>query len=134
MKRLLVIAAMLLASALPAAADDCENAADQTAINACAAVDQSEAQSALDALYVDLEARLLGDEAKLALMNAARDAGTAFREAECAFAASGVEGGSMQPAIHAGCMADLLTQRAEQLRTYLECPEGDLSCPVPWLQ
>ncbi len=134
MKRLILLAAVLIATALPASTEDCDNAADQAAINACAAAEQAEAQTALDALYVDLEARLLGDEAKLALMNAAREAGTAFREAECAFAASGVEGGSMQPAIHAGCMADLLTQRAAQLRTYLECPEGDLSCPVPWLQ
>ncbi len=130
---LIFLSLALLATGGQAAECD-DAAADQATLNQCAAAEMQAAQAELDRLYLDLEARLLGEAAKLELMHAARDAGAAFREAECAFAASGVEGGSMQPAIHAGCMADMLEARAAQLRTYLDCPEGDLSCPVPWLQ
>jgi uncharacterized protein YecT (DUF1311 family) len=134
MLRAAILLALMLAAPLAAQAEGCDEAADQAAINECAAKGQADAQAELDRLYVDLDARLMGEQEKLDLMNAAREAGTAFREAECAFASSGVEGGSMHPAIHATCMADMLKARAEQLKSYLDCPEGDLSCPVPWLQ
>ena len=55
----------------------------------------------------------------------------AFRDAECKFASSGVEGGSVQPMIHSGCLQGLTDARVTQLGSYLKCEEGDLSCPVP---
>ncbi len=46
-------------------------------------------------------------------------------------AASGVQGGSIQPMIASMCQTELTKARTEALRRYLDCKEGDLSCPVP---
>jgi uncharacterized protein YecT (DUF1311 family) len=55
----------------------------------------------------------------------------AFRDAECKFSASGAQGGSIQPMIASICQTDVTKARTEALRHYLDCKEGDMSCPVP---
>ncbi len=67
----------------------------------------------------------------LDLGQAAERAWIAFRDAECAFSASGGEGGSAYPMTVSMCAAHLTTARTEQLSSFLHCKEGDMSCPVP---
>jgi len=61
--------------------------------------DFKSADSELNTLYKEITQRLAGDEATLHLLTAAQRAWIAFRDAECAFSASGVEGGSAYPEI-----------------------------------
>jgi uncharacterized protein YecT (DUF1311 family) len=87
------------------------------------------ADKALNVAYKTLSRRLQGDE--LAKLKTTQRAWLAFRDAECAFQTQWTEGGSIQPQLLAGCLAELTTQRVTQLEYYLNCQEGDLTCPLP---
>lgn len=110
---------------------DCDNATDQATMNQCAAQQNKAADKELNALYQQITARLKASpESKKQLIGAQR-AWIGFRDAECRFSASGVEGGSVYPLIYSNCITDLTKARVEAFKTYLKCQEGDLSCPVP---
>ncbi|SEN53646.1 Uncharacterized conserved protein YecT, DUF1311 family [Pseudomonas sp. ok272] len=128
LRYLLILVPLLLAS--QAHADDCSNAADQRTMNECAAKDYKHADAQLNTLYKQINQRLNDNpEGKKSLLMAQR-AWLGFRDAECGFAASGVKGGSVYPMIYSQCLAELTTKRVEAFKTYLDCQEGDLSCPV----
>lgn len=112
-------------------AEDCANAMTQAAMNQCAAQENEAADKELNTLYKQITARLKDNvEAKQLLVKAQR-AWIGFRDAECSFSASGVEGGSVYPMIHNDCITTLTKARIQAFKIYLECKEGDLSCPVP---
>ena len=127
----LAIALALLFCVPAASALDCEGAADQTSLNLCAGRAYSEADQRLNELYRDLKARLKGDPNRLGHLTSAQRAWIGFRDLECEFRASAVQGGSAQPMVKADCLRDLTERRIEALRAYANCPEGDLGCPVP---
>jgi uncharacterized protein YecT (DUF1311 family) len=113
------------------AAEDCSGLETQAAISACAAQALRQTEAELDEAYREAMARLAGDAAgKQALTRAAR-AWLAFRDADCAFVAAPAAGGSIQPMVMADCLAGLSRARLAQLRAWLACPEGDLTCPLP---
>lgn len=125
---LFALAPLLLSAAVQA--DDCASASTQSAMNECADKQYKQADSQLNALYKQINSRLQDSpDSKKRLVSAQR-AWVAFRDAECAFAASGVEGGSVYPMIYNGCLAELTEKRVAAFKTYLDCQEGDLSCPV----
>ncbi|MDR9752852.1 lysozyme inhibitor LprI family protein [Pseudomonas sp. SZMC_28357] len=110
---------------------DCDNATDQATMNQCAAQQNKAADKELNALYQQITGRLKSNpEAKKLLVSAQR-AWVGFRDSECKFSASGVAGGSAYPLVYSQCTTDLTKQRVEAFKTYLNCQEGDLSCPVP---
>ena len=124
----LALTPLLLSAAVQA--DDCANASTQGAMNECAAKQYKQADSQLNALYKQINSRLQDNpDSKKRLVSAQR-AWVAFRDAECSFAASGVEGGSVYPMIYSGCLAELTEKRVAAFKTYLDCQEGDLCCPV----
>lgn len=127
----LIAAAMLLLSTFAALAADCNNAADQQSMNACAADAYAASDAELNARYRQIRQRLQGDEAARDLLAAAQRAWITFRDTDCAFSASAVAGGSIYPTIYAQCADRLTRQRINDFDTYLACSEGDLSCPVP---
>ncbi|WP_053147457.1 lysozyme inhibitor LprI family protein [Pseudomonas sp. Pf153] len=128
--RLLLTLAPLLFVSI-AQADDCANATTQGEMNQCAAQAKKAADDELNSLYKQITARLKDNpEAKQLLVKAQR-AWIGFRDAECNFSASGVEGGSVYPLIYGNCITALTKARVETFKTYLKCKEGDLSCPVP---
>ncbi len=114
-----------------AMAQDCADPADQATMNACAEAAFEASDAELNSQYKKI-VRLLADDpdAKAALVDAQR-AWITFRDADCAFAASGVAGGSAYPMIYANCLDGTTQQRIGDLDYYLNCQEGDLSCPVP---
>jgi uncharacterized protein YecT (DUF1311 family) len=61
----------------------------------------------------------------------AQRARIAFRDAECDFSTADSQGGSIHPMLVSGCLQGLTEALAEQLGSYLECEEGDMSCPEP---
>jgi uncharacterized protein YecT (DUF1311 family) len=128
--RVLIVLALLLAAA-PARAQSCGGAATQADLDACAGAAVRKADAQLNAAYAQIVRRLAGHAAKKKLLTAAELAWIKLRDAECAFEASGVSGGSIYPMIVSNCIATMTEQRTNKLKTYLNCPEGDLACPVP---
>ncbi len=129
-----VLLLALAAFATSAQADDCSKAPDQTSMKECAAKAYKRADAELNALYEQIVGRLKGDgdlaKTRAALLSTQR-AWIAFRDAQCAFVGSGVAGGSIQPTIVASCLAELTQKRIQDFKTYLNCQEGDPSCPLP---
>lgn len=130
MRTVFLLSLLPLLAATGVQADDCANAADQSTLNECAARQYKQADAQLNTLYQQINGHLKDNpQGKKSLLMAQR-AWLAFRDAECTFAASGVEGGSVYPLIHNQCLADLTQKRVETFKGYLDCQEGDLSCPV----
>jgi uncharacterized protein YecT (DUF1311 family) len=132
MKRLSLAAALTILSLQTASADEClDKAKTQADINACADKSYKAADAELNKLYKEITQRLDSDaDAKKRFVAAQRN-WVAFRDAECSFATSRSEGGSVYPMVYAGCLGGLTTKRVADFKQYLSCKEGDLDCPVP---
>jgi uncharacterized protein YecT (DUF1311 family) len=132
MTRLFLIASLaMFATTAAYAAGDYANAQDQTTMDACASEAFKKSDKQLNELYKQISTRLKDDADKSKLLVTAQRAWVTFRDAECAFSASGVAEGSAYPMIHSMCLDGLTQTRTKDLQTYLACEEGDLSCPVP---
>ncbi len=121
---------LVMAYSGPGEAADCQGQS-QRDLDLCAANAYRAADKALNDTYTTITLRLKGNAAGRAKLVSAERAWVAYRDAECDFAASGVAGGSISPMIIADCRADATKQRQAQLAKYLNCQEGDTSCPVP---
>ncbi|MGR7056984.1 lysozyme inhibitor LprI family protein [Klebsiella aerogenes] len=128
MKRTLIAAAALLASGA-AWADDCSNANTQTEMNQCAAAQYQAADKKLNETWQQALKRVSGQQ--LELLKKAQQAWISLRDADCAFLASGAEGGSMQPMLISQCMTDKSVEREAFLASLLQCEDGDQNCPLP---
>lgn len=129
-RSLFVCAALLLAPL--AQAENCANATDQSSMDECSSNSFKAADTELNAVYKQINQRLQDNADGKQLLVTAQRSWLAFRDSECKFTASGVTGGSAYPMIYANCLAGLTTTRTKDLKEYLKCEEGDLSCPVPW--
>jgi uncharacterized protein YecT (DUF1311 family) len=128
--RILSVAICFSIAAAPAAAMDCADQS-QLGLNKCADADFQRADKALNDAYREVLRRLAGDERKKQLVRAAEQTWVAFRDAECKFAVSSTEGGSVYPMVNLLCLEGETQKRTKDLQAYLHCEEGDLSCPVP---
>ena len=128
MKRTFIAAAALLASGA-AWADDCSNANTQTEMNQCAAAQYQAADKKLNETWQQALKRASGQQ--LELLKKAQQAWISLRDADCAFLASGAEGGSMQPMLTSQCMTDKSVEREAFLASLLQCEDGDQNCPLP---
>ena len=128
MKRTLIAVAALLASGA-AWADDCSNANTQTEMNQCAAAQYQAADKKLNETWEQALKRASGKP--LELLKKAQQAWISLRDADCAFLASGAEGGSMQPMLISQCMTDKSVEREAFLASLLQCEDGDQNCPLP---
>jgi uncharacterized protein YecT (DUF1311 family) len=108
-----------------------DKAASQAAMDECAGKGFKAADGTLNRVYGEVQGRLKGDDGKKKKLVAAEKAWIAFRDSECAFASSHVEGGSVYPLIYTECLETETTQRVDELKGYLDCKDGDLSCPIP---
>lgn len=118
MRLVAIIAAVLTGTVTAFASDDI-------------AADFKKADHQLNATYKAVEERLSDDHPAKSRLVHAQHAWIAFRDAECTFQSSGEDGGSVAPTIVALCQTALTEDRTTQLKAYLNCEEGDLSCPVP---
>jgi uncharacterized protein YecT (DUF1311 family) len=124
----------LAAFAVPSAgwSEECDrNDQSQAGMDICAGADFQVADAKLNADYEEIIKRLSDDADARKLLQASQRAWIAFRDAECKFSSSGVEGGSAYPMVYAMCLRGLTDERVVQLGAYLKCEEGDMSCPVP---
>ncbi len=125
---ILALAPLLLVSL--AHADECSNAPTQAALNQCASVQYKTADKELNRLYQEIGQGLKNQAQTKQRLVSAQRAWVAFRDAECSYATSVVESGSLYPLAYSQCMTTLTKARVENLKHYLNCEEGDLSCPV----
>ncbi len=114
-----------------ATSTDCAKAATQTAMDACAGAAFKSADAEMNAVYRQIIERLKTSDETKRLLVASQLAWLRFRDAECAFSANGVKGGTIYPTIVENCRKGLTAERLRQLKTYLNCEEGDMGCPVP---
>ncbi|CAM4041375.1 MULTISPECIES: lysozyme inhibitor LprI family protein [Lelliottia] len=128
MKRVLIAGAALLLSA-SALADECASASTQTDLNTCTAQQYQTADKKLNQTYQAAMKRAAAPQREL--LKKAQQAWIALRDADCAFAGSGSEGGSVQPMIINQCMTEKTAEREAYLASLMQCEEGDLSCPLP---
>lgn len=107
---------------------DCKNPVTQADMTACELARQQTADKALNAQYKvtraalaaldkDLDADMRGAEE--ALVKAQR-AWVSFRDAECEAAGFQARGGTMEPMLVAGCIAELTDARTKQLKELAE--------------
>jgi len=129
--RLLLALTPFLFSPLAHAAVDCANASDQATMNQCAGQEFKSTDKELNVVYQQITGRLKDNPDRKKLLVGAQRAWIGFRDTECKFSASGVEGGSVYPLIYSNCLTVVTKARIEALKQYLECQEGDMSCPVP---
>ena len=117
---------------LPAVAGaDCAPTATQSELNACTGAAFEAADKTLNTLYSEIRQRLEGDAATLQLLTLAQRAWVGWRDTECDLEAAGVTGGSIYPMIRGQCLTDLTAARIATFHRFLDCAEGDLSCPIP---
>ncbi|MCT8997522.1 lysozyme inhibitor LprI family protein [Chelativorans intermedius] len=130
----ILIAGVALVSPNFAFAQDmskCIEMETQGGMTECAIAALNTSDKKLNELYKRIEARLSDDaDTKKLLIQAQRD-WIRFRDAECNFQTAGAAGGSIAPALVAMCMDGLTQSRIEDFEGYLNCEEGDLSCPIP---
>ncbi|GEN27780.1 hypothetical protein HVA01_14260 [Halovibrio variabilis] len=119
----------LLSSSFASADYSCASANTQTELNQCTAQAHQAADDELNAVYQTLVSRLEGNSVSLEKLRAAQRAWIGFRDAECAFESSAVEGGSALPMVRNGCLEALTEARTERLQEHAHCEEGDISCP-----
>jgi uncharacterized protein YecT (DUF1311 family) len=131
--RMILVTSVLMAIApiAVALAQDCANATSQMAMNVCADQAYRKTDAELNAVYGQINGRLKQDKEATKLLVNAQKAWLAFRDAECTFSTSASAQGSVYPMLVAQCRNGLTSKRIDELKAYLRCEEGDLSCPVP---
>lgn len=126
---LIYLSTLLVAG--PALAQDCGEASSQSSLNECANRALKKTDAALNAAYKEISGRLRDDRQGKGRLVAAQRAWIAFRDAECNFSTGNTVNGSIHPMLALQCHDALTKARLEQLKAYLACKEGDLTCPVP---
>ena len=116
-KHIVLLAPLMLPTAVLSQAMDCSNPMTQSAMNACAYQDWSEADDELNATYkwAMTVARGWSEGAATALRDAQRT-WIPYRDAACEAEGYLFEGGSMAPLIVSTCKAELTRRRTEDLR------------------
>lgn len=117
---------------MPALSQDCAPSDDsQMCLNQRAGAEYRLEDDKLNNAYGEILKRLADDAEGRKSLQAAQRAWIAFRDAECAFANDKSKDGSIHPLLMGQCLTALTKARTDQLGAYLNCEEGDLSCPVP---
>ena len=127
-----ILAILMTAGATGTAdAQDCNNAPTQAEMAECAAKAYQEADRKLNDTYGKVTSRLSDlPEVKVSLTKAQR-AWISFRDAECEFSNAQAGGGTLYGTLINQCLTNMTNQRIEALEGFLQCEEGDISCPVP---
>ncbi len=128
---MILLGALLMSS--PAWSDDapnCENQMDQQTMNQCAGLDYEKADAELNTVWK--AARKSADEADAeysadlkgeaeALLKAQRG-WIAYRDGQCDLAGFEARGGSMEPMLVSGCLAEMTKARTKELQAYIAGP------------
>ncbi|NEV15157.1 urease-associated protein [Rhizobium sp. SEMIA 4088] len=100
-------------------------------MNECADKSFKKSDADLNGVYKQIEQRLKDNADTKKLLVTAQRAWVAFRDAECTFQTSGSSQSSIYPMVYSMCLDTVTQSRVRTLEAYLNCAEGDTSCPVP---
>lgn len=118
--QLVAIASLLLTqptiAPAQAQAANCTNPQTQMEMNSCEGLRWEDADRELNQNYQQLKPTLTEEQKDK--ITTAQLAWIAFRDAECELYSSSAEGGSLQPMLRVGCMANLTTDRVEDFQAY----------------
>lgn len=121
---------LLAPLAVPAQAQDCSNPT-QMGLDECVSAAYDKTDKKLNAVYGKIVTRIGKDAETKADLVKAQKAWIAFRDAECDFRASSVQGGTIYPTAVLVCLDTVTKARVADLEGLLSCQEGDITCPVP---
>jgi len=135
MRSRLAALVLLFVTASPAGAEDeidCNNAMAQQDMNVCEAKDYEAADAELNAVWKearamakDLDAELSEDLKGVEKAQLAGQRGwIAYRDDQCDLAGFEARGGSMEPMLASGCLADLTRKRTKELKEFIEAGEA----------
>lgn len=110
---------------------DCDNAMTQSEMNFCASKDYETADKELNAVYRNTMAAMKKTDTDLGEINEsyvgavealkkAQRAWIDYRDGQCELAGFEARGGSMEPMLVSGCLADLTKKRTEELKGLTE--------------
>lgn len=128
MLKIIVLISILVLSISQALAIDCQNAVTQLDINQCANSDYKKADTELNRIYKQVLAKTPATQRSL--LKSAQLTWIKYRDADCTFQSSATEGGSVHPMIISACLTHKTEARSAELLSFLNCAEGDLSCPL----
>lgn len=123
----IVFALIALLPTTSAFSANCDNAQTQLEMNQCAAQSYQKIDAELTAIYKKLSETAKDEQRNM--LQTSQKKWIEFRDADCKFLSSGVEGGSAHSMILSNCLASMTESRIETLKSVLNCEEGDLSCP-----
>ena len=109
----------------------CNDQSTQADLDVCADQEFKAADIALNRAYSEIQKRLADDAGGKKRLTVAQKAWIGFRDAECDFQTFNSRDGSIYPMIVSECLTAMTGKRTEALKVYLNCEEGDLTCPVP---
>jgi uncharacterized protein YecT (DUF1311 family) len=126
-----MIGVLLLMAAAPAEASICDNALTQMQLNQCARADFDAADAAMNAQWrvttnhmrardKDHRPGLDSYPGYFVTLQAAQRAWLTYRDRHCLTESFQARGGSMQPMLISGCMAQLTRARTAQLKSLIE--------------
>ncbi len=127
MKIMMALSLMLFPLAQAVAAD-CGNAQTQSEINQCASADYKKADKELNNAYQKALKLTSGEQKNL--LQSAQKKWISYRDADCKFQTYKSSDGTVSPMNTAICLQGKTEQRTKELQTMLNCPEGDVSCPL----
>jgi uncharacterized protein YecT (DUF1311 family) len=111
---------IIVGVASAAAADDCANAPNQSAMNICADDAYKTADRDLNAQYAQTRKAILAyDPEGDKLLITAQRAWVVFRDAHCAASSFAFKGGSMEPYSKGMCLAVTTKARTDELKRML---------------
>jgi uncharacterized protein YecT (DUF1311 family) len=135
MKSYAAALALFFAAAVPAAAQDdvdCNNQMAQQDMNYCAAKDYEAADAELNTVWKQARAAVKDLDAELSdnlkgadkALLAGQRGWIAYRDGQCEMAGFEARGGSMEPMLVSGCLADLTRKRTQELKQFITGGEG----------
>lgn len=110
-------------------AEQCVNAGTQAALNECAFESFLDASAAMSQQLRGIEEVL--PSTRRSSWRKVQKAWLTYQTQTCQFEASAVGAGSARQMIHWQCSERLTKLRTTELIRLINCPEGDLSCPLP---
>lgn len=93
----------------------------------CGVASQKKAEARMNGYYDKMRTRLRPESREL--LDDSQRKWVSYRDAYCKLEATGAEGGTIQPWVVAECMQGMAASRADELKPYVKCDQGDLSCP-----
>lgn len=111
-----------------AMAIDCINPKTQADITQCTSETYKTADQELNSTYQEVLKRTSKEQLQILLK--AQEFWIQYRDSDCKFQSFKVSAGSAGSTVYLKCITDKTKARTAEFKTMLQCPEGDVTCPL----